>query len=440
MSETIATRIAGWVDSGHVDRARRRLSIALVAAVVVAEGAVLLLRPRTGVIDPAQVNATSYFSPREIDRARDFRRPNLALYALSLGIEAGVLVLAVRRPPAFLRAPGRPLLRGVAAGAGVAVALAVATLPVGAALRQRAIDVGLSTQSWGGWAVDQLKALGIGSALAGAGGLVFVAMVRRMPRWWWVPGAGAVVALGAAFLFAGPVLLDPVFNRFTALPDGPTRAGVLALARKAGVKVGQVYEVDASRRTTAANAYVTGLGATKRVVLYDTLLRDFTPEEVRLVVAHELGHVHYRDVPRGLLFLLVISPVSVYAVKRMVEAWVPDPALRRTATIVPAAALATGIVSFAVTTVSNQLSRAIEARADSYALRLTHTPAPFIAFERRITVKNVADPDPPGWLTFLLATHPPAVERIGAAVAFEGVSRPSGSAGPLPDPRTQAGS
>jgi STE24 endopeptidase len=402
-----------------VDRARRRLSIALVAAVVVAEGAVLLLRPRTGVIDPAQVSATSYFSPRAIDRARDFRRPNLALFALSLGIEAGVLVLLVRRPPAFLRAHGRPLLRGAAAGAGLTLALTLATLPVGAVLRQRSIDVGLSTQSWGGWAVDQVKALGIASVFAGAGGLVFVALVRRMPRWWWVPGSAAVVVLGAAFLFAGPVLLDPLFNTFTRLPDGRTRSDVLALARKAGVRVGQVYEVDASRRTTAANAYVTGLGATKRVVLYDTLLRDFTPDEVRLVVAHELGHVHYRDVPRGLLFLLVVAPVSVYAVKRMVEVWVPDPVLRRTATIVPAAALATGIVSFAVTTISNQLSRAVEARADSYALQLTDAPKPFIAFERRITEKNVADPDPPGWLTFLLATHPPAVERIGTGVAFE---------------------
>jgi STE24 endopeptidase len=254
-----------------------------------------------------------------------------------------------------------------------------------------------------------------------------------------------VVVLGAAFLFAGPVLLDPIFNKFTPLPEGRTRSSVLEIARRAGVKVGQVYEVDASRRTTAANAYVTGLGATKRVVIYDTLLRDFSPEEVDLVVAHELGHVHYSDVPRGLLFLLVVAPVSVYAAKRLIDVWVPDPSARRTALMVPAGALALGIVSFAVSTVSNQLSRAIEARADTYALTLTHEPEPFIGFEKRITVQNVADPDPPGWLTFLLATHPPTVERIGAGVAFErgeraGATRLPAASGPGPAPRTPAGS
>ena len=101
------------------------------------------------------------------------------------------------------------------------------------------------------------------------------------------------------FTFLGPVILDPIFNTFTPLPEGSTRDDVLALARRAGVDVGEVYEVDASRRTTAANAYVNGIGRTKRVVLYDTLLTEFTPAETRLVIAHELGHVHFRDVPQG---------------------------------------------------------------------------------------------------------------------------------------------
>jgi STE24 endopeptidase len=225
------------------------------------------------------------------------------------------------------------------------------------------------------------------------------------------------VALGVVFVYAGPVVLDPVFNKFTPLSEGRVRSDVLALARQADVKVGQVYEVDASRRTTAANAYVTGLGSTKRVVLYDTLIKDFSPEELRLVVAHELGHVHYDDVPRGLLWLALVAPASLFAVQRMSErlsggrGGVP-------ATL-PALLLSIGIVSLLVGTVSNQLSRRVEARADTFSLKLTGAPAPFIGFERRITIKNVSDPDPPDLLTFLLATHPPAVERIGAAVAYE---------------------
>jgi STE24 endopeptidase len=217
----------------------------------------------------------------------------------------------------------------------------------------------------------------------------------------------------------GPVVLDPIFNRFNALPPGRARTDVLELARKAGVKVGQVYEVDASRRTTAANAYVTGLGRTKRVVLYDTLLKRFSPAETNLVVAHELGHVHYRDVPRGLLYLVLVAPAALFGAARLTERWRPHDAPPGAPAMLPAAALALGIVAFGTSIVSNQLSRRVEQRADSYSLRLTNEPGPFISSEKRLAVQNVSVPDPPAWQTFLLATHPPTIERIGTAVAFE---------------------
>ena len=140
--------------------------------------------------------------------------------------------------------------------------------------------------------------------------------IRRFGRDWWAPGAAAVAGFAVVFSYLGPVVLDPMFNQFKPLPAGATRDDVLELARRAGVEVGEVYEVDASRRTTAANAYVTGLGHTKRVVLYDTLLKDFTPAETRLVVAHELGHVRYKDVPGGLLWLALVAPFGTLVVAR----------------------------------------------------------------------------------------------------------------------------
>ena len=395
---------------------RWRLPVALVAAALVAEAAVLLLRPRDGVLDPVPVSARSYFSAAEIERARDYRRPQLALYGARLAIEGGVLLLLVRRPPRWLRGGRRPLARAAGAGAALALVLAVAPLPVAAVARQRSIDVGLTTQSWGGWAGDQVKGLGIEVPLAAAGGLLAVGLMRRFPRHWWAPGAAVVVALGAVFTYAAPVVLAPVFNRFEPLPPGQTRTDVLELARRADVEVGQVYRVDASRRTTAANAYVAGLGATKRVVLYDTLLERFSRDEVRLVVAHELAHVRHRDVPYGLLWLALVAPAALIAVQRLTERLAPE---RGTAAALPALALSVGVVSLGLTTISNQLSRAVEARADSYALRLTDAPEPFIGFERRIALQNVSDPDPPGWITALLATHPPTVERIGLGVAYE---------------------
>jgi STE24 endopeptidase len=396
-----------------VPRGRLRLPLLLVTAVAVAEAAVLLLRPREGLIHPAPVAARSYFSAAQIDRARDFRNPQLALYAATLAIEAGVLIVLIRRPPRWM--PRRFAL----AGAAVSLALTLAPLPVQAVMRQRAVDVGLVTQSWGGWAGDVAKSAGIGALLAGAGVGIAGGLAGRLGKRWWIAGSVLVVGVGAAFLYVGPVVLDPVFNKFTRLPDGPTRSEVLDLARKAGVHVGQVYEVDASRRTTGANAYVTGLGPTKRVVLYDNLLKDFTPAQTRLVVAHELGHVHYRDVPHGLLYLLIVAPFGVLAVTRLADAWGMGDRRRW----VPALALALGVVSTPVTMVSNQLSRRIEARADAFALRLTHEPEPFIGFQQRIALRNVADPAPPGWATALLATHPTTVQRIGIAKTYEASPR-----------------
>jgi STE24 endopeptidase len=401
----------------------RRVAVAVVAAFVVAEAAVLLLRPRDGVIAPVPVDPESYFTPAQLDRARDYRHGQLVLFAAGSAIEAALLVWLVRRPPARLRAPfRRPLLVGAGAGTALSVGLAAVQLPVGAIGHQRAVDVGLSTQDWGSWLGDVAKSTAIGAAFAGIGGAAALGLMRRFPRAWWVPGSALAVGFATVSIYLGPVLLDPIFNRFTALPEGRTRGDVLALARAAGVDVGQVYEVDASRRTTASNAYVTGLGRTKRVVLYDNLLKDFSRDEVRLVVAHELGHVHYRDVPRGLLYVAVVAPAGLYAAALLTRRLAPDEPRPGPAAL-PALALSIAIVSIGVTVVANQLSRRIEARADSYSLRLTDAPEPFVGFERGIALRNVADPDPPGWLVALLATHPPTVDRIGIAKAFEAGAR-----------------
>ncbi|MGH2839751.1 MAG: M48 family metalloprotease, partial [Solirubrobacteraceae bacterium] len=239
----------------------------------------------------------------------------------------------------------------------------------------------------------------------------------RFPRHWWVPGSVVVVAFGAVTIYAGPVVLDPLFNDFKRL-EGQPRADVLELARRAGVDVGQVYEIDASRRTTAANAYVTGLGQTKRVVLYDTLLENFKRDELRLVVAHELGHVHYSDVARGLLYLAIVAPFGLLAAAQLTRRMAPDEASQPGPAILPALALSVAIMSAAITTASNQLSRRVEARADSFALELTDRRDAFISFERRIALRNLSDPDPPDWVTFLLSTHPPVIERIGIGEAY----------------------
>ena len=330
-----------------------------------------------------------------------------------------MLALVVARPPRrLLRQHRRPVLAGAAAAAALSVTVTAAALPLRAIARERAKDVGLVTQSWTGYAGDVAKGAAIGAVLAGAGGALLVFGMRRFGRAWWAPGAAVVVLFGVLTTYATPVVLDPLFNKFTPLPDGPTRTAVFQLAREAGVDVGEVYEIDASRRTTAANAYVAGLGRTKRVVLYDNLLKDFTPAEVRLVVAHELGHVNHRDVPHGLLWLAIVSPFGMLAIAMVADRLAPG--RRGTAAAVPAVVLAVSVIAPAITVISNQLSRKVEARADSFALELTGEEQTFIDFQRNIAIKNVSEPDPPEISQFLLGTHPTTMERIGLARACAG--------------------
>jgi STE24 endopeptidase len=390
------------------------LPVAAFAAAVAAIAATLLLRPRGGLIEPAAVDATAYFSAAQIERAEDFRGPQRLLALAGLGLSGVTLVALALRPPRE-RFRNRPLWGAAAAGAGIVVVLALVNLPLDAIRHERAVDVGLSTQDWGPWLGDVAKAGGIGALFAAGGGALAVALWRRFSARWWIPASAAVVAVSAVFVYASPLVIDPLFNRFDELPDGKLRADVLVLAERADVDVGEVYRVDASRRTTGANAYVGGLGGTKRVVLYDNLIEDFTEAEVRSVVAHELAHVKHDDVPRGLLFLALIAPPGMLLVQRIAERLAPG---ARGADLVPALALALAVASFAGQIAGAYVSRAVEARADAFALRLTDDPDAFISLERRLALQNVSEPEPPELLHTLFGTHPTTVERIGYGEAF----------------------
>jgi STE24 endopeptidase len=405
----------------------------LLAAAATAEAGVRLLTPRQPPIEPASVDIERYFSPEEVHRGAAFARPQLALGLIRSGVELAALaglVAAQRRPEprsSRFRLPRRrrrsaaqrvldsPYAGGAVAAARLAVGMTVLGLPLSAVARRRAIGVGLITQSWRGWAGDVVKQLGIESVLAGGAGAAVTGLIRRYPRTWWLPGALGSVALGTLLGALAPVLLDPMFNDFEPLPEGDLRSDVLDLARAAGVEVGEVYAVDASRRTTGANAYVTGLGPTKRVVLFDTLIDRYNRDEIKVVVAHELAHVRHRDVLRGVVYGALVAPAAALAVQRLSWALTPR---READESLPALALAAALVTAPTALIGNRLSRALERRADDYSLELADAPEAFVSFERAVALQNVADITPPRWASTLLATHPPTLERIGAAVAY----------------------
>jgi STE24 endopeptidase len=404
---------------------RSRLPLAIVVAVAAAGAATFLLRPRSGLIEPAAVEVQGYFTAFQLDRAEDYRGLQRLLGVGGLIVGTGTLALLAWRPPrrVFDRLARRPILGGAAAGAGISLLLVLVEFPLSAWRHERAVDVGLSTQTWIDWVTDVAKSAGIDAAFAAAGGALALVLVRRFRRNWWAPAAAVIVAFGVVTIWLFPVVIDPIFNDFEELPPGPTRSDVLELADRAGVDVGEVYRVDASRRTTAVNAYVGGLGNSKRVVLYDNLISGFPRDEVRLVVAHELGHQKHNDLIRGLAWLALVAPAGTYLAQRLAEAFarregLGDPAVKPGPVVLPAIALAVGLVAFGMAAASNVLSRQVEGRADAFSLSLTRDPAAFVQLERRLAIRNVSDPDPPDLLHFLFGTHPTTIERIGIGEAW----------------------
>ena len=388
----------------------------LAATIVAAAAGSLALRPRGGLDRSSPVPVSDYFDEADVERARAYERPQRVLHTANAAVALATLalILRLRAAPALER---RSAASAAADGAVLSLALTVAGLPLGSLARKRALEAGIATQSWRGWALDVVRGGGLGAAFAGGGALaVRLLMIRMGERWWIGAAAGSTVVMTVA-TFVAPVLLDPIFNDFTPLPAGELRSSVLDVADRAGVTVNEVFSVDASRRTSQVNAYVGGIGATRRIVLFDTLLSSFSAAQTRVVLAHELAHVRNNDVRRGLLFGSIVALPGAYAVARLAER-IDAGAGRSESTTLPALGLASAIVAGCVGPFANHLSRALERRADSFALELTDDADALIAFERQITRSNLADPDPPRWRSRLLATHPPAVERIGAAVAY----------------------
>ena len=405
---------------------RSRLPLAIVVAVAAAGAATFLLRPRAGLIEPAAVDVQGYFTAFQLDRAEDYRSVQRLLAVGGLVVGTGTLALLAWRPPrrVFDRLERRPILGGAVAGAGISLLLVLVEFPLSAWRHERAVDVGLNTQTWLDWVSDVAKSAGVGAAFAGAGGAVALVLVRRFRRNWWAPAAAVIVAFGVVTIWLFPVVIDPIYNDFEKLPPGATRSDVLELADRAGVDVGEVYRVDASRRTTAANAYVGGLGNSKRVVLYDNLISGFPRDEIRMVVAHELGHQKHNDLIRGLAWLALVAPAGTFLVQRLAEAFarrerLGDPAVKPGPIVLPAIALAIGLVTFGMGAASNVLSRQVEGRADAYALSLTRDPAAFTQLERRLAIRNISDPDPPRLLHVFFGTHPTTAERIGIGEAWQ---------------------
>ena len=401
-----------------------RVAVVWIAAVVWA-GLVSWLLGRGLAPALPSVPVSDVLSGDALDQAREFRG---ALRILALLSQAAVLVALVilalqRRLPSLgqaARLSARPVLGGAIVGAGLAFILYLVRLPFGFVVWRVGSDYGLLTLDLGTWLLDGLKGLLISLVVLGLAGAAGTWAWVRFGRFFWVAASVVLGAFAVVWIWIWPVVVSPLFNRVEPLSEGPARASLERIAAQAGVEVEGVFTEDASRRTRAVNAYVHGLGPSRRVVIQDTALERLGPGQTEVLVAHELAHVEYRDPERGLLFALLVIPPAALAVQMLALLLVrrrgdgsPGPM------VIPSLALGIAVASLLISVPGSWLSRQVEARADQRSLELTLDPQSAISLQRTLARTNLQDPAPPTAWSALFGTHPSAVQRVGLARAFD---------------------
>lgn len=349
------------------------------------------------------------------------RRSEVALLLWSAVCFSGLLVTGAshRMADAIAAWTGGALLAAVPLMvAGLSLVHETVALPLawyaGHRLEQR---YGLSRQPLRGWLVDHAKGVALGLLLASAAALVVYASMAWFPETWWLVAGAALALATTALVTLAPVVLLPLFFRFAPLGRPALVERLERLAERAGTNVVGVYEWALGDKSRRANAALTGLGATRRILVSDTMLADYSDEEIEVVLAHELGHHVHRDIWRGIALEASLILLGFAVTDRVLRGMGPGLGIATPSALagMPLLVLAGGAVSLALTPVALALSRRHERKADRFALQLTSNPAAFVSAMRRLGAQNLAEERPSRLVRWLFHSHPPLDERLAFA-------------------------
>jgi STE24 endopeptidase len=282
----------------------------------------------------------------------------------------------------------------------------------------------LSTQSLKDWLIDQVKGLAL-SAVLGLGLLEIIYFILRMTgETWWLWMTGAMLLFSVLITNLSPILIMPIFNKFTPLSEehADLAERLIKLAEEAGTKVKGVYKMDMSRRTKQANAALMGIGNTRRIVLGDTMIDEFSADEIETVLAHELGHHVHNDIPILIGFGTLITALGFYLISLAMN-WaintfgltgIADPAG------LPALMVMLSLYELIIMPLQNAISRWRERMADDYALQATDKPKAFASAFTRLANQNLGELNPESWVVFMFYSHPPLNQRIAKVENWQG--------------------
>ncbi|HVB60849.1 MAG TPA: M48 family metallopeptidase [Ktedonobacteraceae bacterium] len=371
-------------------------------------------------------------------QAREYARIRRQLSLTSLGIAAlGILFIFMSGFDVALRDWLQPLGWQPVSGwypvqvlvflLVLSLAYEIVTTPLGYYGFSLSRRYGLSTMTAKGWLADLCKGLGIGLVFEVAAAEVVYLLLAAQPQLWWLWVAIALLFFTVIMANLAPVLILPLFYKFTPLPDGELKERLLALTDRAHTRVRGVFTMHLSSKTTAANAALMGLGNTRRIVLGDTLLDRYTPDEIEVVLAHELGHHVHRDLWKLIVSQSVIMLVGLYLVSLALN-WAANTqhyylALADPATM-PFLLLLLGIFGLVVLPLSNGISRAVEYQADEYALQSTRKVEAFKSAMTRLANQNLSEVEPSPAVEFFFYDHPAVGKRLQHADRFAGHHNP----------------
>ena len=286
---------------------------------------------------------------------------------------------------------------------------------------------GLSTQTGTRWWRDFLKAGGLSLACAAAGALIVSWSIRWSPELWWLGAAAAVAAVLVLLAQVAPRILLPLFYELEPLAREELARRLVALADRSGTRVAGIFEWRLGDRTRRANAAFTGLGRARRILLTDTLIEEYSDDEMEVILAHELAHQVHRDVWSGIAAEAAVSGVAFLAADRALTMFGGALGLAGKSDIaaLPLVVVSAGLVSLVLRPAANALSRAHERRADRYALDMTRNVSAFVSATRRLAAQNLAEERPSRLVELMFHTHPPTVARIEAARAWAAQDAPS---------------
>jgi len=274
----------------------------------------------------------------------------------------------------------------------------------------------LSNQFLSDWIKRYLLSEALTAAAFLAGVTIFYLLIRKFPSHWWILAGTGFAVFAILSAFAMPVIILPLFNKFTPLPQGEVRQKTMEIVKKAGINIEDIYVMDASSQTKKGNAYFIGIGSTTRIVLYDTL-KDYSVDETLAIIAHEAGHWKYHHIIKGITMCIIAGFCFLFFLYMLLTKMghilnISSPSDIKT---LPLIILLFIIINLLSLPVQNMISRHFERQSDMAALEFTKNPSECVKLEQRLAVQNLSEITPNKFLTWALYSHPPVMERIAMA-------------------------